>query len=162
MNQPKLFNLNLYERNILISQIQGLEKEQVYGSIPAFLYQNRGWVIKGATEVNARLQEFCQNDSYSIAYNPLVSSYLTVSLKNPEETAINIQNDISHIPGLNRRAPSASRPPLPISDDEENENSDTNGKTNPTLLCFDRAYRMLRTYIIYFTETFIISSASPR
>jgi len=169
MNQPKLFNLNLFERNILISQIQGLEKDQVYASIPAFLYQNRGWVIKGATEVNARLQEFCEKDSYPIANNPLVSSYLTVSLKNTEETTITIKDDISPIPGLNKRAPSANResgqqrPPLPISDDdEENTNLDTNGKTNPALLCFDRAYRVLRTYIIYFTETFIISSASPR
>lgn len=170
MNQPKLFNLNLYERNILISQIQGLEKTQVYASIPAFLYQNRGWVIKGASEVNQRLQDFCEKDSYPIANNSLVSSYLTVTLKNPEETAIIIQDIISMpkeppIPGLNQRAPSAReqhRPPLPISDDEENTDSDTNGKINPALLCFDKAYRVLRTYVIYFTETFIISSTSPR
>jgi hypothetical protein len=162
MSQPKLFNINLFERNILISQIQGLEKDQVYSSIPAFIFQNRGWVIKGSNELIMRLNEFGEKDVYNLANNPLAFSYLTVTLKNPEQTAVIIPNEITMInealiSGLSKRSPSAQRvttPPLPISDDED----ELNGKSNPTLQCFDRAYRVLRTYLIYFTETFIISS----
>jgi hypothetical protein len=155
MSESKLFNINLFERNILISQIHGLERAQVYSSIPAFIFQNRGWVIKGINEVSKILLDLGEKDAFVIGQNTMSSSFLTVTVKNPEQVTIIIPEAIQS--SLSKRSPSSNKLltlPLPSSDDE----SDNNGKSNPTILCFDRAYRVLRTYLIYITETFILST----
>jgi hypothetical protein len=158
MTDPILYNINLFDRNILMSQMNGIEKEKVYSSIPVHIFQTRGWLIQSLNEVNKHLEMLGENDSYQLAYNLVTASCLTVTRKNPEHVNILIPASNHQLTGAVKRSPSASNmhpPPLPLSEDEAD---DTNGKSNPTILCFDRAYRTLRKYLIYFTETYIISS----
>jgi hypothetical protein len=158
MIDPKLYNINLYDRNILMSQMNGIEKEKVYSSIPAHIFQTRGWLIQSLNEVNKNLEILGENDSYQLAYNLVNASCLTVTRKNTEHINILIPNTSHQLTGAVKRSPSAGLihpPPLPLSEDEAD---DTNGKSNPTIICFDKAYRTLRKYLIYFTETYIISS----
>jgi hypothetical protein len=148
MNTQPLYNINLFEQNVLVNQISDIEKHNVYGSLPAYIYQNASWVTQSQSEINRNLEIIDENTDYRLAYNLTNMSYLTISKKHPEHVNILIQNT-HNISGAIKRTPSCGRintPLLPLSDDDD--------KNIKSLDYLDNA---CIKYVIYFIEKYIIS-----
>jgi len=171
MTNPQLFDISFHSLGILNSKITAIEEENIYNSIPQFIFQNKGWIIKSMDDIKRQLPYLSSNHTIQLAYNYQTSMYLHISKHRGNDDTVLIPDAVrnnsvvqrlavgsskteTNITPATLSAQAASLIPLPASDDDQ-DYSDTKDKPkNPSMLCLDNILNLMKLSIYYLTEFF--------
>ena len=131
-----LFDISIFETNLIVYQIKNIEKQNVYNSIPSFISQNNDWLILSKYDLDIRLD--LMPERTSIGRNHKTFSSLILSRSIPDEIRIPIPEPLTAI-----KRPNIYCPPLPLSDEEDDEPV----QITPFNQCLNRALNTFNSFI---------------
>jgi hypothetical protein len=165
--QTQLYDISFYSLGVFNSKISAVEHEDIYNSIPQFVFQNKGWIIKSMEYIKTRLPHLSENETIQIAYNYQSPMYILISKHRSDQVCILMPDSVRNNPVTHRlaktettcskaslSAQTASLVPLPASDDDQ-DYPETKGKqTSPNMLCLENIFRLFKRGVYYLTEFF--------
>lgn len=165
----QLYDISFFSLGILNSKITAIEEENIYNSIPQFIFQNKGWIIKSMDDIKTHLPHLSENDTIQLANNYQTQMYIHISKHRSNDDTVLIPDAVRNNSIVQRLAVGSAKTetnispaqvasliPLPASDDDQDYPDAKNKPKNPSMLCFDNIINIMKLSIYYLTEFFSI------